>query len=43
MDGGQLRIVANNFLRYEPFMEQHFKQYEKVINDNKFKILSAKT
>jgi len=43
MDGGQLRIVANNFLRYEQFMEQHFKQHEKVINDNKFKILSAKT
>lgn len=43
MDGGQLRIVANNFLRYESFMEQHFKRYEKVINDNKFKILSAKT
>lgn len=43
MDGGQLRIVANSFLRYEIFMEQHFKQYEKVINDNKFKILSAKT
>jgi len=43
MDGGQLRIVANNFLRYEPFMEQHFRQHEKIISDNKFKILSAKT
>jgi len=43
MDGGQLRIVANNFLRYEPMMEQNFARFEKVISDNKFKVLSAKT
>ncbi|WP_435275968.1 16S rRNA (guanine(1207)-N(2))-methyltransferase RsmC [Psychrobium sp. nBUS_13] len=43
MDGGQLRIVANNFLKYEPFMATHFAKHELVINDNKFKILSAKT
>lgn len=43
MDGGQLRIVANNFLKYEPFMATHFAKHELIINDNKFKILSAKT
>ncbi|MCG7531285.1 16S rRNA (guanine(1207)-N(2))-methyltransferase RsmC [Psychrobium sp. MM17-31] len=43
MDGGQLRIVANNFLKYEPFMATHFAKHEQVISDNKFKILSAKT
>jgi len=43
MDGGQLRIVANNFLRYEPILEQHFAKHELIDKDNKFKILSAKT
>jgi len=43
MDGGQLRIVANNFLRYEPILEQYFAKTESVTADNKFKILSAKT
>jgi len=43
MDGGQLRIVANNFLRYEPILEQHFARTEFIAKDNKFKILSAKT
>lgn len=43
MDGGQLRIVANNFLRYEPILSQHFAKNESIIADNKFKILSAKT
>lgn len=43
MDGGQLRIVANGFLRYEPFLTEHFAKMELVVKDNKFKILSAKT
>ncbi|NRA60227.1 MAG: methyltransferase, partial [Psychrobium sp.] len=43
MDGGQLRIVANKFLQYEPFLEQHFARNELVIANSKFKILSAKT
>ena len=43
MDGGQLRIVANNFLRYEPFLEQYFAKTEAIIANNKFKVLSAKT
>lgn len=43
MDGGQLRIVANNFLKYEPFIKQYFATHEQVTNDTKFKILSAKT
>lgn len=43
MDGGQLRIVANNFLRYEPFMNEHFAKHELIDKNTKFKILSAKT
>ena len=43
MDGGQLRIVANKFLQYEPFLEQHFARHELVIANSKFKVLSAKT
>jgi len=43
MDGGQLRIVANNFLRYEPILEQHFAKTESITVNNKFKVLSAKT
>lgn len=43
MDGGQLRIVANSFLRYEPILAKHFARNESIAEDNKFKILSAKT
>jgi len=43
MDGGQLRIVANNFLKYEPIIDRHFAKQELIIANNKFKILSAKT
>jgi len=43
MDGGQLRIVANNFLRYEPILSEHFAKTESITQNNKFKILSAKT
>jgi 16S rRNA (guanine1207-N2)-methyltransferase len=43
MDGGQLRIVANNFLRYEPIIAQYFAKHESIISNNKFKVLSAKT
>ncbi|MDP2560957.1 16S rRNA (guanine(1207)-N(2))-methyltransferase RsmC [Psychrobium sp. 1_MG-2023] len=43
MDGGQLRIVANSFLRYEPILKQYFATTESIIENSKFKILSAKT
>jgi 16S rRNA (guanine1207-N2)-methyltransferase len=43
MDGGQLRIVANNFLKYEPIIERHFAKQELIIETTKFKILSART
>lgn len=43
MDGGQLRIVANKFLKYEPIIEQHFAKQELVAETTKFKILAAKT
>ncbi len=43
MDGGQLRIVANSFLRYEPILMSHFAKTETIISNSKFKILSAKT
>ncbi|NRA83622.1 MAG: 16S rRNA (guanine(1207)-N(2))-methyltransferase RsmC [Gammaproteobacteria bacterium] len=43
MDGGQLRIVANKFLRYEPIIEKYFAKLELVADTTKFKILSART
>ncbi|PJG59559.1 16S rRNA (guanine(1207)-N(2))-methyltransferase RsmC [Aeromonas cavernicola] len=35
---GRLTIVANGFLRYQPLLENHFKQTEIVSSDAKFKV-----
>jgi len=43
MDGGQLRIVANNFLKYEPIIDRHFAKQELIATNTKFKIISART
>ena len=43
MDGGQLRIVANGFLKYQPLLEQAYARHELVEQDKKFKIWSART
>jgi len=39
---GQLTIVANKFLRYEPLLNAAYKTFEEIIADNKFKVLSCK-
>ncbi|CAM3034561.1 16S rRNA methyltransferase [Pseudomonas floridensis] len=40
--GGELRLVANNFLRYQPLIEEHVGTCEVRAQGNGFKIYSAK-
>lgn len=40
--GGELRLVANNFLRYQPLIEEHVGACEVRAQGNGFKIYSAK-
>lgn len=35
---GSLTIVANSFLKYQPFLEQSYNQYETVSKTNKFSV-----
>lgn len=39
--GGRLFVVANRFLKYEPWLEQMFASVETVYLDNRFKVLKA--
>ncbi|MCJ8169992.1 class I SAM-dependent methyltransferase [Atopomonas sediminilitoris] len=39
--GGELRIVANDFLRYPPLIEQHFAHCETLAHANGFRIYRA--
>ncbi|WP_148283678.1 class I SAM-dependent methyltransferase, partial [Pseudomonas avellanae] len=40
--GGELRLVANNFLRYQPLIEEHVGYCHVKAQGNGFKIYSAK-
>jgi len=40
--GGELRLVANNFLRYQPLIEEHVGTCQVRAQGNGFKIYSAK-
>ena len=39
---GQLLIVANRFLQYEPILQQHFRILNKLTEQQGFKVLQAK-
>lgn len=39
---GDLTIVANAFLRYQPILDAHFKQTEVIAGDAKFKVYLSK-
>lgn len=39
---GQLLIVANRFLQYEPIIQQHFHQLNKLTEQQGFKVMQAK-
>jgi 16S rRNA (guanine1207-N2)-methyltransferase len=38
---GQIQIVANNFLKYPPILEQQFGQFEILAKNNKFTVYQA--
>jgi 16S rRNA (guanine1207-N2)-methyltransferase len=38
---GRLYLVANRFLKYEPTLQQHFKQVQEVGGNSRFKVLLA--
>ena len=38
---GMLYMVANSFLPYEKILEKNFKKFDKVIEQNGFKVLFA--
>ena len=40
--GGELRIVANAFLPYADWMDQHFGSHEVLAKNNKFKVYSVR-
>ena len=40
--GGELIIVANKFLPYEPILKKHFESVQILNENNQFKIISAK-
>ena len=42
LKGGELRIVANSFLRYEPIIRKAFGNCRRLINQNGFAIYSAR-
>ncbi len=40
--GGELRIVANAFLPYPDLLQQHFGQFDVLVQTSKFKVYSVK-
>ena len=40
--GGELRIVANAFLPYADWLDQHFGGHEVLAKNNKFKVYSVR-
>ncbi|SSY93612.1 Ribosomal RNA small subunit methyltransferase C [Aggregatibacter aphrophilus] len=40
--GGELRIVANAFLPYADWLDQHFGDHEVLAKNNKFKVYSVR-
>lgn len=39
LPGGRFYLVANRFLKYEPTLRQHFKHFEEVGGDKRYKVL----